>query len=158
LFAFHQSEYFRIDKNADKRHVNVEKRSVCEIKKNELKKAKLIFKKRKMFIIFISIKFNDEVISLIEIINKSNYILSFTQFKQFDQIRLINVSISIDLISSKNQIRKSVISKNQYVTQRIREIYIAIMFQSKVNFNLSLIVQVINFKEEDAKRLNKRFQ
>ncbi len=100
----------------------------AELKENELKKAKLIFKKREMLIIFTSIKFNDEIISLIEVISKNSYILSLTQLKQFDQIRLINVSISIDLISSRDQIKKSVIPKDQYVTQRARETYIAIMF------------------------------
>ncbi len=124
----------------------------AELEENELKKAKLIFKKRKMLITLISIKFNERVISIDSSIN----VLLLNQFKQFDQIRLINISISIDLISSKDQIRKSVISKDQYVTQRVRETYIAIMFQSKVSFDLSLAAQVTNSKEEDTKRLNKR--
>jgi hypothetical protein len=61
-----------------------------------------MFKKREMLIIFILIKFNDEIISLIEVINKNSYSLSFTQFKQFDQIQLINLSTSIDLINSRD--------------------------------------------------------
>jgi hypothetical protein len=63
----------------------------AELEENELKKAKLTFKKRKMLIIVISIKFNDEIISLIKIIsknknskNKNSCSLSLTQFKQFD--------------------------------------------------------------------------
>jgi hypothetical protein len=130
----------------------------AELKESELRKAKLMFKKRKMLIIFISIKFNDEIISLIEITSKSNYSLSLIQSKLFDQIRLINISISIDLISSKDQIKKSIISKDQYVTQRTRETYIATMSQSKVSFDLFLAAQVINSKEEDIKTLNKRLQ
>ncbi len=129
-----------------------------ELKENELKKAKLMFKKRKMLIIFISIKFNDEVINLIKVISKNSYSLSFTQLKQFDQIQLINLSISIDLISSRNQIRKMMTSKDQYVAQRAKEAYIATMIQSEVNFDLSLIAQITNSKEEDVKRLNKRLQ
>jgi hypothetical protein len=133
----------------------------AELEESELKKTKLMFKKREMLIIFISIKFNDEIISLIEIIskndfiknNKNDYRLSFTQLSQFDQIRLINISTSIDLISSRDQIRKSVTSKDQYVAQRARDAYIVIMTQSKVSFDLFLTVQVINLKEEDAKRL-----
>ncbi len=67
----------------------------AELEESELKKAKLMFKKRKMLIIFTFIKFNDEMISinLIEDIskdNKSSHRLSLTQSKQFDQIRLIN--------------------------------------------------------------------
>jgi hypothetical protein len=128
----------------------------AELKESELKKAKLMFKKREMLIIFISIKFNDEIISLIEIISKNN--LSLTQLKQFDQIQLINLSISVDLISSRNQIRKMMTSKDQYVAQRAREAYIATMTQSKAVFDLSLAVQITNLKEKDAKRLNRRLQ
>ncbi len=63
----------------------------AELEESELKKAKLMFKKRKMLIIFTSIKFNDEIISLIKskFINKNNYSfdsynLSLIQLKQFD--------------------------------------------------------------------------
>jgi hypothetical protein len=138
----------------------------AELEEKELEKAKLTFKERKMLIVFTSIKFNDEMISLIEIISKDStirddkddYILCLTQSNQFDQIRLINISTSIDLISSRDQIRKSVTPKDQYVTQRARETYIATMSQSEVSFDLFLTAQVTNSKEEDAKRLNKRFQ
>ncbi len=68
------------------------------------------------------------------------------------------MTISIDLISSRDQIRKMMTWKDQYVTQRARGAYIATMTQSEVNFDFFLTVQVINFKEEDAKRLNKRLQ
>jgi hypothetical protein len=127
----------------------------AELEKSELKKPKLIFKKRKMLMIFISIKFNDEIINLIEIISKNSYNLSFIQFKQFDQIQLINLLISTDLINSRNQIRKMITSKDQYVTQKAKRTYIAIMTSSEVNFNLFLTAQIINSKEKDSKRLNK---
>jgi hypothetical protein len=83
------------------------------LKENKLVKAKLTFTKREMLITFILIKFNDEIISLTKIINKDNrnsiikndkndYNLSFFYFSQCDQIRLINIFISIDLISSRD--------------------------------------------------------
>jgi hypothetical protein len=125
----------------------------AELEKKKLKKAKLMFKKREMLITLISIKFNDEVI----IIDSSNTLL-LNQLKLFDQIRLINMTISVDLIDSREQIRKMMTSKDQYVTQRTKKTYIIIMTQSKVAFDLSLAAQVINSKEEDAKRLNKRLQ
>ncbi len=65
---------------------------------------------------------------------------------------------SIDLISSRDQIRKSMIFKNQYVTQRVRDAYIAILSQSEASFDLSVVAQIINSKEKDVKRLNKRLQ
>ncbi len=60
----------------------------AELEESELKKAKLLFKKREMLITFTLIKFNDEIISLIdfEFTSKNSYSLSFIQFKQFDQI------------------------------------------------------------------------
>jgi hypothetical protein len=94
----------------------------AELKESELKKAKLMFKKREMLITFISIKFNDEMI----IIDSSNTLL-FNQFKEFDQIQLINLSISTDLINSRNQIRKMITSKDQYVAQRAKDAYIVTM-------------------------------
>jgi hypothetical protein len=45
----------------------------AELEKNELKKAKLTFKNREMLIIIISIKFNDEMISIIEVASKNSY-------------------------------------------------------------------------------------
>jgi hypothetical protein len=103
----------------------------AELEESELKKAKLMFKKREMLITFISIKFNDEMI----IIDSLDTLL-LNQLSQFDQIRLINISISVDLISSRDQIRKMMTSKDQYVTQRARRAYIAIMTQSEVSFDL----------------------
>jgi hypothetical protein len=49
-------------------------------------------------------------------------------------------------------------SKDQYVAQRARSAYIIIMTQSEISFDLSLIAQIINSKEEDAKKLNKCLQ
>ncbi len=94
----------------------------AELEESELKKAKLMFKKRKMLITLISIKFNDEMI----IIDSSDTLL-FNQLKQFDQIRLINMTISVNLTDSRKQIRKMMTSKNQYVAQRARKVYIATM-------------------------------
>jgi hypothetical protein len=68
------------------------------------------------------------------------------------------MTISVDLIDSRKQIRKMMTSKNQYVAQRVRKAYIITMTQSKVAFDLFLAAQVTNSKEEDAQRLNKRFQ
>jgi hypothetical protein len=131
-----------------------ENKQFADLKENELQKAKITFKKREKLITSTSIKFNDEVIFK----NDQNDDLFLNQLKQFDQIKLINLSSSVDLISSRDQIRKSMISKNQYVTQRVRDAYIATLSQSKASFDLSVAVQIINPKEEDVKRLNKRLQ
>jgi predicted lactoylglutathione lyase len=54
-----------------------------ELEENELKKAKLTFKKREMLITFTLIKCNDKVISLMKV-TKNDCSLSLTQSKQFD--------------------------------------------------------------------------
>jgi hypothetical protein len=124
----------------------------ADLKENELIKVKLTFKNREKLTHFTSIKFNDEVIS------KNDHDLLLNQLKQFDQIKLINLSFSVNLISSRDQIRKSVILKNQYVAQRAREAYIATLSQSEISFDLFVAAQIINSKEKDVKRLNKRLQ
>ncbi len=105
-----------------------------------------------MLIETMSIKFNDEVI----ILNDKKLVLS--QSKQFDCFRLIIISKSIDLTESRRQIRKSITSKNQYVAQRARNVYIAIMTQLEVSFDFSIAAQIINLKEKDVKRWNQRLQ
>jgi hypothetical protein len=103
----------------------LENKVFADLEEKELKKAKLMFKTREKLIIISLIKFNDEVINLM----KKNDIkaLLLSQSKQFDHLRLIIVSKSVDLIESRSQIRKSIISKNQYVTQKVRDVYIATM-------------------------------
>ncbi len=124
------------------------------LEENELARAHLTFKKREKLDLITPIKFNDELIFLIYDDNS----LLLTQSKQFHQIRLINVKISIDLTSSRDEIRKMIISKDQYVVQRAKEVYIVIVSQSEASFDLSFAAQIINSKEDDARRLNKRLQ
>ncbi len=124
-----------------------------ELKEKKLARVALTFKKRKKLISIIFIKFNDDLI----ILNENNFIL-LTQSKQFDQIKLINISYSIDLISSRDEIRKMIIFKDQYVAQQTKEAYIVIVSQFEASFDLSFAAQIINSKEKDAKRLNQRLQ
>jgi hypothetical protein len=124
------------------------------LKENELARADLTSKKREKLNLITSIKFNDELIFLAD---KSNFLL-LTQSKQFDQIRLIDVKISIDLISSRDEVRKMITSKDQYIAQRAKEAYIVIVSQFEASFDLSFAAQTINFKEKDAKRLNQQLQ
>ncbi len=132
----------------------LENETFADLKEKELKKVKLMFKTREKLIIINSIKFNDEIINLAEDDNT----LSLNQLGQFDYLRLIIISKSADLIESRDQIRKSVTSKDQYVTQRTQDAYIAIMTQFEASFDLSITVQIINLKEKGVKRLNQRFQ
>jgi hypothetical protein len=71
---------------------------------------------------------------------------------------LINISFSIDLISSRDEIRKKITAKDQYVAQRVKEAYIVIFSQLEASFDFSFAAQIINSKEKNAKRLNQRLQ
>jgi hypothetical protein len=126
------------------------------LEENELARAHLTFKRREKLNLITSIKFNDELIILVD--DDNDKFLLLTQSKQFDQIKLINLSFSINLTSSREEIRKMITLKNQYVAQRARGAYIATISQFKASFDLSFAAQTINFKEEDAKRLNQRLQ
>jgi hypothetical protein len=124
------------------------------LEENELARAHLTFKRREKLNLITSTKFNDELI----ILTDDDNILLLTQSKQFDQIRLINLSFSINLTSSRGEIRKMITLKDQYIVQRARDAYIATISQFEASFDLSFAAQIINFKEEDAKRLNQRLQ
>jgi hypothetical protein len=124
------------------------------LEENELTRAHLTSKKREKLNLTTSIKFNGGLISLAD---KGNSLL-LTQPKQFDQIRLIDVKTPIDLISSRDEVRKMITSKDQYIAQRARRAYIATVSQPEASFDLSFAAQTINLKEEDAKRLNQRLQ
>jgi hypothetical protein len=126
------------------------------LEENELARAHLTFKRRQKFNLITSIKFNDELIILADDDNDKSLLL--TQSKQFDQIKLINLSFSINLTSSREEIRKMITFKDQYIVQRARDVYIATISQFEASFDFSFAVQIINLKEEDAKRLNQRLQ
>jgi hypothetical protein len=126
------------------------------LEENELTRAHLTSKKREKLNLIISIKFNDELIILANDDNDKSLLL--IQSKQFDQIKLINLSFSINLTSSREEIRKMITLKDQYIAQRARDAYIATISQLEASFDLSFAVQIINFKEKDAKRLNQRLQ
>jgi hypothetical protein len=132
--------------------LNLANEDFVTLKENELIRARLTLKKREKLISTISIKFNDDLI-----FSSDNFLL-FTQSKQFDQIKLINLSSLINLTSFREEIRKMITLKDQYIAQRARDAYIATISQLEASFDSSFTAQIINFKEEDAKRLNQRLQ
>jgi hypothetical protein len=124
----------------------------AELEERKLARVALTFKNREKLISTVTIKFNDDLIFL------SHNSLLLTQSKQFDQIKLINLSFSINLTSFREENRKMITLKDQYVVQRTRDVFIATVLQFEASFDLSFAAQIINFKEKDAKRLNQRLQ
>jgi hypothetical protein len=120
-------------------------------KEFHLQKAKLMIKEREKLISDQSMKFNEELIRCDLVIE----LIHLNQKKLCQNLQLIALK-SMNLISSKDMIRKSVISNDQYVGQRARNAYIASLTQFEVSFDLSSAAQVISSKKEDVMRLNKR--
>lgn len=62
---------------------------------------------------------------------------------------------NINIYSIKGKVRKNITSKNQYIAQYIKGIYIVIVYQPKVLYHFSIIIQIIDLKEEDMIKFNK---
>ena len=122
------------------------------VEKNKLPAIKLLTKNREKLTKTTSIKFNEGHIK-----KTNNNDLYFNQSRQCSCLRLVTIK-SANLTNTRGVVRSNVTPKDQYVAQRARDVYIAIMTQSKISFDFSFVAQAINFKEENVKQLNKRLQ
>ena len=148
---FEKKDFGMIDLQIDNTLILIDEH-FAEAEKIELHRAKLLAKLQKQLIIIISIKFNDGYLK-----QTSTNGIFFNQERLCQFLRSIKLQ-SIDLINTKGTIKKLTISKNQYIVQQIREIYIIFLFQSKISFDFSFAVQTINFKKKNARILNRRLQ
>ena len=123
----------------------------AEVEEIELHRIKLLVKFRKQLIIIISIKFNGGYLK------QQNNSIFFNQKRLCQFFRSVKPQ-SIDLINTRGVIKKLTTLKNQYIVQRIRRAYIVFLFQSKISFDFSFVVQTINFKKKNARILNRRLQ
>ncbi len=98
----------------------------------ELKEAKLLAKNREKLTHNTSIKFNRSYIRLAD-----DNSLFLSQEKQCQCLHLVAVKEPVDLVSSHGKIRKAVTPKDQYITQRARGVYIAIVSQPEAAIDLS---------------------
>ena len=62
------------------------------------------------------------------------------------------------MTSSKGTIYQDLTTKEQYIAQYTRSIYIASVCQPEAMYNLSIAVQAIEVTEDDIKILNKYIQ
>jgi hypothetical protein len=120
-------------------------------KKKAIINVKIMIKSRNNLDSNFSLKFNDTIIERQE--NDSDIYLR--QISQFEHLQLIQ-NVDIAITSSKEKIRFALISKEQYVTQRARNAYVASICQSKASFDLSFAVQSIEISSENITTLNKR--
>jgi hypothetical protein len=120
-------------------------------KKKAIIDVKIMIKSRDHFDSNFSLKFNDTIIE------RQENDIYLRQISQSDHLQLIQI-VDIAITSSRSKIRLALISKEQYVTQRARDAYVASICQSKASFDLFLAAQSIEVSSEDITTLNKRLQ
>jgi hypothetical protein len=128
--------------------------SFAVVEEKAIHSAKLMIKTREQLISNNSLKFNDTRIERIE----SNDIIYFKQKTHIQDIQLINLIESIIIINARDKIKATLISKDQYIVQRAREIYLTFICQFEAFFDLSHATQSIEMSKNDINVLNKRLQ
>jgi hypothetical protein len=102
-----------------------------------------------------SLKFNDIKIERFD----SNESIYYRQEAHTQDIQLIQ-SIESIITSARDKVRIKLISREQYVTQRAREVYLTSICQFEASFDLAHAVQFTDstFCQDDVIVLNKRLQ
>jgi hypothetical protein len=116
--------------------------------------AKIMIKSENALDSKISIKFNDTIIARLDSDENENEIY-LNQITQFDHLQLIK-NVKSNTINSRDVVRLELSSKEQYVTQRARNAYLASICQSKAFFDLFVVAQSIDHSFSDITILNKR--
>lgn len=75
-----------------------------------------------------SLKFNDTIIKRLNSNISNNIYLN--QISQFNLLHIIK-NVDLFIINSRNKIRINSLSKKKYVTQRVRDVYVALICLSK---------------------------
>jgi hypothetical protein len=118
----------------------------------ELKSFDILHKDRNQLMSERSIKFNETIIDL------SDESINLRQkIRSVENISLIQ-NQKASSTSFRETIRNQLSSKNQYVTQRAREAYLASICQFEAAFDLSYAAQSIEFIKNDIITLNKRLK
>jgi hypothetical protein len=151
LLYTHQNGFGIIGLQTDDTLVAADELFACNEDK-ELKKAKFLAKEREQLTNTNPLKFNSGLISLV------NGTIQLTQEQQCNNLKLVSTKQPTDLVSSRGEIRKAVVSKDQYLSQRARGAYIATVCQPEATFDLSFAAQTTNPREDNVKALNTRLQ
>ena len=122
--------------------------------KKAVKSAKILIKDRICLTPINSIKFNGMKIQLHFSINNFLYITLFHEI-HVGGIVLIQKN-EISFTSNRGLVKKNLSIKDQYVAQRAKNAYLASICQSEISFDLSYVVQSIEYISDDINQLNKR--
>jgi hypothetical protein len=128
--------------------------SFAVVEKEAIHSAKIMTKTRKQLSLENALKFNDTRIERIE----SKSAIYFRQETHIQDIQLINSVESTIITNVRDKVRIKLISKEQYVIQRVREAYLTSICQSEASFDLFHAAQSIEITSDDINALNKRLQ
>ncbi len=124
--------------------------SFVVVEKEAVHSAKIMTKTREQLTFENSLKFND-----IRIERINSHAIYFRQETHIQDIQLIQSTDTI-ITGAQGKMRTKLTSREQYVTQRTREAYLASICQSKASFDLSRAAQSIEYSSDDITSLNKR--
>lgn len=142
---------FRSDWFTNKKYFDINRRDVRSNRITKIAWNQTTCQRQRKFTLETLIKFNDDYIK------QNNKNIHLSQERQCKNIKLVILKTLTDLISARDIVKKVVISKNQYVAQRARSAYVAIVCQFKTTLNLFFAVQMINSWKKNVKTLKKRF-
>ena len=124
-------------------------------KKDAIKK--FLTKSRSCLIPTETIKFNELKIELHFFNEFFHVYITFRQEVHIGEISLIKQQTTFST-SNRDVVKKNLDTNDQYVAQRVRGAYLTFFCQSKISFDLSYVVQAINFSANDIISLNKRLK
>ena len=119
---------------------------------------KFLTKSRSCLISIEAIKFNELKIELHFFSNEFFHAyITLRQEVHIDEISFIKQKTTSST-NNRGVVRENLGTNDQYVVQRTRGAYLAFFCQSEVSFDLSYVVQTINFSADDIISLNKRLK
>jgi hypothetical protein len=124
-------------------------KTFADMEQSELHKARFMAKEREQLTAKTPLKFNGGLIQLVP------DGITLTQERQCKNLNRVGTKTATST-SSRGAVRTSLTPKDQYIAQRARGAYIALVCQPEASFDLSFAAQVINPNEDDTKALNKR--
>jgi hypothetical protein len=127
--------------------------SFVALKKETIKSAKIMIKNRERLISDNLLKFNETRIERLD----SDEIIYFRQKTHIQDIQLVK-SIESFIINAREKVRINLSLKKQYIAQRARDVYLAIICQFEITFDLFRVAQSMNVFSDDIIILNKRLK
>lgn len=150
LYLFYRSDPFNIVSLQTDNTLLLAEDVFADAEEAKIRQAKLMSKDQNYFTIDKSIKFNGTMIEL-----ELNGDVTLKQKTHITGISLVT-KFEASIVSTKSVIHINLLSKEQYIAQRVKRAYVASICQFEAFFDLSYAVQSTNPTSNDITRLNKR--